>query len=548
MNLKRTVVQAILFSAILTGGQGTSDEAMQEAQSLRSQGKSGEAIEVLQRAIRQFPRNPDLRTQLASVLGEAAGSAANTGDFSAAMAHTNAGFAQLDSALALDPNHFNASFAYGVFAVNVPVFMGRLDGGVRRMEKAKSLMEANPSAVSPDQKTALYRYLGQGYRMQNRMEDAESAWKRVLTYSSSGQDADAAKKGLEAIKMERAAAQAAASKEQSPATGPANEAPGHDAASLIQTGKTRLSERKWTEAADAFRQAVRQDSSDAEAFLLLARALGGEAAAGYDERIYRDQTFRTNLAFEVTRTLEKARRLHPDNPEIRLFYAVMCIQMPFFVGKMDEGLSILESMSKDAALSDSLRNEATYELGFGFRKKGRGIWADFVKNNPDAGQASLVYREYGLRETAPKPAAGERVQVQFHLGFQDEIEPQTALWVEDADGKFVKTLYVSGFSGFAKEKQVVLPEFAKRAKFETDGNTGASIDWGGHSYAWDLTGPSGKKVRPGAYTVVLEASWWPSMRYESAEAEIRVGGKASETTVSRDPFIPRLRAQYIPKN
>ena len=547
MKRKRTVVLAILFSAILYGRQGTSDEAMQEAQSLRSQGKSGEAIEVLQRAIRQFPRNPDIRTQLASVLGEAAGSAANTGDFSAAMAHTNAGFAQLDTALALDPNHFNASFAYGVFAVNVPVFMGRLEGGVGRMEKAKSLMEANPSAISPEQKTALYRYLGQGYRMQNRMEDAESAWKRALMYSSSGQDADAARQGLEGIKKERAAALPSAAMEQLPATGSESVPSGQDAASLVKTGRVRLSEKKWTEAADAFRKAVRQDSSDAEAFLLLARALSEEAAIGYDERVYKDQTWRTNLAFEASRTLERAHRLHPDNPEIRLFYAIMCVQMPFFVGKMDEGLSILESMSRDANLSDSLRAEATYELGFGFRKKGRGIWADFVKNNPDAGQASLVYREYGLRESAPKPAAGERVQVQFHLGFQDELEPQTALWVEDADGKFVKTLYVSGFSGFAKEKQVVLPEFAKRAKFQTDGNTGASVDWGKHSYVWDLTGPSGKRVRPGVYTVVLEVSWWPSMRYESAGAKISVGGKASEKTVSRDPFIPRLRVQYMPK-
>jgi hypothetical protein len=228
-------------------------------------------------------------------------------------------------------------------------------------------------------------------------------------------------------------------------------------------------------------------------------------------------------------------------------YGLMCVQMPFFVGKTDEGLSILEAMSKEAGLPDSIRNEATYQLGFGLRKKGRGVWADFVKNNPDAEQASSVYREYGLRENSSESKAGEKVRVQFHLGFQDELEPQTGLWIEDAEGRFVKTLYVSGFSGFAKEKQVVLPEFAARTKFETDGNTGVSIDWGKTAFDWDLTGASGKRVKPGVYTIRLEVSWWPSMRYETADAKIRVGGKAGETTVSRDPLIPRLRVQYLPR-
>jgi tetratricopeptide (TPR) repeat protein len=541
MNRKFTFILAVLFSTVLYGAQGTSEEAMQEAQNLRSQGKSKEAVEVLQRAVRLFPRNPDLRSQMASILGEAAGSAANAGDFNAAMTHTNTAFAQLDTAIALDPNHFNANFVYGVFAVNVPVFMGKLDSGVGHMEKAKALADANPSTVSAAQKAALYRYLGQGYRMLGRMDAAGAAWTTSLSFSSSGPDADAARQGLEAIQKAKTETEA------KPSGIPADKPASRDASSLIVTGKSLFELKKWPEAADAFRKAIQQDSSNAEAFLLLARTLGREAETGYDERIYKDQTFRTNLAFEVTRTLEKAHRLHPENPDIRLLYAVMCVQMPFFVGKMDEGLSILQSMSGDATLSDSLRAEATYELGFGLRKKGRGIWADFVKNNPDARQASLVYGEYGLRESTPKSASGERVQAEFHLGFQDELEPQTALWVEGADGKFVKTLYVSGFSGFAKEKQVVLPEFAKRAKFETDGNTGASIDWGKHSYAWDLTGPSGKKVKPGVYTVVLEVSWWPSMRYETAEAKIRVGGKPSETTASRDPFIPRLHVQYIAK-
>jgi hypothetical protein len=305
--------------------------------------------------------------------------------------------------------------------------------------------------------------------------------------------------------------------------------------------------RKWTLAVESFRKAAEQDTTDADILILLAQALAQEAGIGYDERIHDDTNWRTNLAFEVARVMGKARSMRPGDPGIQLFYAIVCVQMPFFVGKMDEGLSILETLSKNPSLPDSIRNEAVYQLGFGYRKKGRGIWADFVKNNPDAAQAALVYGEYGLREHAIRGVQGDRVEVTFVLGFQDELEPQTAVWVEDAKGAFVKTLYVSGFSGFAKEKQVNLSEWGKSSKFETDGNTGASIDWGRYAVAWDLTDRGGRRVRPGMYKVRLEAAWWPSMRYESAETEIRVGGKASTSAVEKAPLLPRLEAKVVAK-
>jgi hypothetical protein len=153
-----------------------------------------------------------------------------------------------------------------------------------------------------------------------------------------------------------------------------------------------------------------------------------------------------------------------------------------------------------------------------------------------------------LREHHAKSASGERVDVTFHLGFQDELEPQTAVWVEDASGRHVRTLYVSGFSGYAKEKQVDLPEFAERTKFEdTDGVTGASIDWGTHTYSWDLKDRGGKRVPSGLYTIRIEASWWPSMRYESSRTAVRVGGKPEESAAPKEPLIPFFRARYVKK-
>jgi hypothetical protein len=134
--------------------------------------------------------------------------------------------------------------------------------------------------------------------------------------------------------------------------------------------------------------------------------------------------------------------------------------------------------------------------------------------------------------------------VTFHMGFMDELAPQTAVWVEDPEGNHVKTLYVSGFSGYAKEKQVVLPHFAERTSFETDGTTGASIDWGKHIYVWDLTGHDGKPVKKGTYKIKVEISWWPTMKYGLAEADIQVGKKPQEVIVSKKPFIPLLKVAY----
>jgi tetratricopeptide (TPR) repeat protein len=546
MNRLSVLTLTILLTGFLYAQQKNFDASLKEAQSLKSQGKLQEAAYVLRQAIQQFPENAEAHYQLATILGELSGSQANAGDFTNAMSNVNESFAELEKATSLDPNHFNAHFFYGVYSLNIPAFFGRLEPGVQHLENAKALMNKQPSQFPADQQAALYRFLGQGYRMIQRPKDAEAAWNKVLSLVSQGENADAARKGLEELRKDT---------DQKPKVGGQVSAVGgqkdsgsaEDVSSLIELGKGYLNQKKWTDAADAFRKAIQKDSANVQSYLMLAKALGEEAGIGYDERIYEDQTWRTNLAFEVERVIEKAHKLDPNNAEIQLFNATMCIQMPFFVGRMDEGLSILESMSKNPNLPDSIRSEAVYQLGYGYRKKGRGIWADFVKNNPDTKQASSVYEEFGLREHASKSAMGERVQVTFHLGFQDELEPQTGLWVEDKDGKFVKTLYVSGFSGFAKEKQVVLPEFAKRTKFETDGTTGASIDWGKYTYSWDLMDHAGKRVKSGVYKIVLEISWWPSMRYETAEAAIRVGGAASETVVSKEPLIPRMQAQYIPK-
>jgi hypothetical protein len=131
------------------------------------------------------------------------------------------------------------------------------------------------------------------------------------------------------------------------------------------------------------------------------------------------------------------------------------------------------------------------------------------------------------------------------LGFRDELAPQTVVWIEDKGGNFVKTVYVSGFSGHAKEQQINLPIWAGSSRFiDVDGVTGASINLGHHIYVWDLKDHSGKKVKSGDYTIKVEVKFWPSMQYQLVAAHLKVGKKDSQVVIKEGNLIPYLEAKY----
>ena len=135
--------------------------------------------------------------------------------------------------------------------------------------------------------------------------------------------------------------------------------------------------------------------------------------------------------------------------------------------------------------------------------------------------------------------------VRFAIGYQTELEPQSAVWVENEKGDFIRTLYVSGFSGNVKEVQVVLTEWAAASKFETDANTGASIAAGWHTYVWDLKDSHGDRVPEGKYVVHVEVRHWPSMVYETLSLPVDVGVKKYTAQKDGGDLIPVLEVKYI---
>jgi hypothetical protein len=91
---------------------------------------------------------------------------------------------------------------------------------------------------------------------------------------------------------------------------------------------------------------------------------------------------------------------------------------------------------------------------------------------------------------------------------------QFALWITDAQGNYVKTLYATKFTatgGYAKRPQSI-PDWVKQSglagmsKAQVDAFTGATPKPGVLNYRWDGTNQAGETLPPGEYRVFLEAS------------------------------------------
>lgn len=552
--MKRITYSLIILGFVVTlcAQQKSLETFFAEAQDLMTKRQLQEAVNLLLEAVKIYPDESNAHLQLGQAWGNLAQQAGETNDMMLAMKGVNEAFAEFDKAVQLNPNNFEAHLNYGAFGVNVPALFGKLDQGVAHLETAESLLEKTFPNGNPGVSAGVYQLLGQGYQMQGRIEEARTAWEKVLELTPDNEQGMAAKAGLENLEKQMADIEAQkpeSTKESAEVVALKQkiEKSPNDFQLQLALGQTYMKEKNYTDAQKALKEALRINPNSIEAQQLLINAVSQDAMRGYDERIYEDQNVRTNLAFEVVRQMERLVEMDPANPQYKLDYGIMCIYMPFFVQKIDQGLALLESLANDASLPDSIRTEAFYGLGFGLRKKGTAIWMQLVQNYPNTNDVQLVYDEFGLREHGKEGATapGEKVLVAFHLGLQDEIEPQTAVWVEDASGRFVKTLYVSGFSGFAKEKQVNLPIWSNSSQFETDGMTGASIDWGKHNYAWDLTDHTGTRVPNGLYKITVESSWWPSEIYGRVSADIHIGNNNEEKIVESGPPIPILHVQYI---
>jgi tetratricopeptide (TPR) repeat protein len=435
----------------------------------------------------------------------------------------------------------------------MPKFVGQLSKGIEDLEILTQVLEKSPDPSSTERLVEAYQFLAAGYQKNAEYGKARKVHEKIIALVPGTEFAEQAQEKIDKIgefekwQVERA--------ENLPDDTPeiiglkqkvAKEPARFDL--LLALGKAYYNIKNYEQAANVLRKAVKIDQSSHEAYKLLAFSLNEINAVGYDPRIYLDTDFRTDLAFEASGALDNAVLLAPEDMELRFTRGVASIQMPFFVNRLDQGITDLEAVV-EGDVSDVTKAEALYWLGYAHQKIGTTYWTKVVSKYSATEAAQHVFNT--LRPPVKHIDLSKYivpiVYIDFELSYRDELAPQTALWVEDADGEFVKTIYVSGFSGHAKERQVNLPVWAKSSEFaDVDAITGASIDLGHHIYIWDLTDYTGKKVGSGEYKILVEVAYWPSMQYQRVETSIKVGKKAAREVVQEGNFIPYLEVRYQP--
>ena len=546
--MKLLVVLVIIASVNCKRGT-TIEKYIKEAEDYQKSGKLEQAVSTIEIAVKEYPNSSDAYAYWGLYTGMQAG---ETEDMGEAMRFVEESFERLDKAVSLDSINPLARLYRGIISLNVPEFFGKLESGIKDLEFVVNVYEQSPDKISDDMIVSAYNLLGKGYLKEGEREKAKVAWEKIIEIAPETTLAENAEQNIKDLLEGKQPQPIKEKKPESAAIKKLKEKvkkEPNNLSLLIELGKAYIDARDYELAEKTLKKAISMDSSNVEAYKCLISAIEGMAMKGYDERIYEDTDLRSNLAFEAMEVFDKIVVLAPDDIKMRLARGATGVEMPFFVGKLDQGIEDLNMVIESDA-SDSVKAEALYYLGFAYQKKAMTYWIEVVSKYSDSRATQTVFD--GLRPAVKHIDLSEYsspiVVIDFVLGFRDELPPQTVVWIEDKNRKFVKTIYVSGFSGYAKDKQVNLPKWSKSSEFiDVDGITGASIDLGHYIYVWDLKDSSGKKVKSGEYIANVEVAYWPSMKYQLVSTVIKVGKKEEKTVVEEGNFIPYVEVKYIPK-
>ena len=132
---------------------------------------------------------------------------------------------------------------------------------------------------------------------------------------------------------------------------------------------------------------------------------------------------------------------------------------------------------------------------------------------------------------------------------------QFAVWVEEASGQPVRTIYATRFTanGGWKRRPSSIPTWVKqfdiahKTEAEIDAVTGATPKTGTLRYLWDGTDRKGNTVLPGAYVFILEGT----LRSENRviyKAPILLGKNAASAQVSVEYFGDSLKERIMIDN
>ncbi|KQC14039.1 MAG: hypothetical protein APR63_06365 [Desulfuromonas sp. SDB] len=527
------MLNKLICLLILLTSTGVSQDLsyyLQQSDSLDQAGNLTYAVEMMREAVDKFPDQSDAYAFLGIYLGKSAGQ--STGQQNQASLAFES-FKMLDKAVELDSQNVNARFFRGIMGINVPPFMGKLDQAILDFNV---IIEINQHEnVDQEVLISTYQGLARGYEKSKNYSGAIDCWEQLQNITEDVEILDRASEKI--IQLE----ELIESEDQGTI-----EYTDMNVGELLTEAQDLYNQRRYEQAEQVLLMAIQNDSNSVEAYSLLTKVYLSMSQEGYNEKIAEDTDYRTNLCFKTMNCLDRVLQLDPDNTEMRLIRGIMGINFPFFVGKLDQGINDLEIVLENTT-SLEIEREIMFNLGLAYYKKAISNWINIVTENPDCPQAQIIYESLN-----PDKSRGDLsdqqppyLLIEFILGIQDELPPQTAIWIEDEQGDFVKTIYVSGFAGYVKNVQVTLPQWANSSNFETDANTSASIDIGYHSYIWDLTDSKDQLVTAGKHTVYVEVCHWPSNLYQLQTADIDLSGEPCNVLVQEGNLISRLELTYI---
>jgi len=120
---------------------------------------------------------------------------------------------------------------------------------------------------------------------------------------------------------------------------------------------------------------------------------------------------------------------------------------------------------------------------------------------------------------------------------------QFAAWIEDTQGKYIKTLYVTKWTangGYSKRPAsiplwVKKSEPSKMTKAQVDAVSGATPQTGTLTCTWDGTDGKGAAVHNGEYVLVLEGTLrWENQVYYRAPI-----------TLGKGAMMPKINVEYV---
>jgi len=549
MNLKLTYLMIFLFTIGVGMGQSqTLDEYIKEAGKLQKTGEIDQSIIMMSEAIKKYPDKAIAYSYLGLFKGMKAG---QVKDYMESFRFINESFEMLDKAISMDSDNPVPRYHRGLMGVNIPEFLGKLDLGIGDLEMIVKMSEDSPGKVSKDLVLNATNFLAQGYQKKKDKNRAISTWKKIIELAPDSDLAKRAKENIKKLSIEKPAKSKIKKKPDSEKISKLKQKVENDPDNpslLNELGKAYLDEKDFEAARKILEETIKLDPKHIEAYKLLAMTIGELAAKGYDERIHEDTDLRTNLAFTASKIIDKACELAPEDIELRLQRGIVGVGMPFFVNKLDQGIADLKWVLKSQTTYET-KATAHFWLGRAYQKKAMSYWIKVVSDYSKSKAYQDVFN--GLYPKMKRLDASSirlpALTIDFIVGFQDELAPQTAVWIENKKNEFIKTIYVSGFSGYAKEQQVNLSSWTDASNFvDVDGVTSASIDLGHHVYVWDLKNHNGENVRPGEYIVKVEVAYWPSMEYQLVSTSIDVGKGKTSSLKKEGDLIPYLEVKYYP--